>query len=119
MQTTFLMLQDIAQNGTADLMVNADTGESDARFIGQNSIVQMAIVADAIGIEVQVSLSGRVVVPRSTLPAGGTLGVFPNVADFAFEFPAAAGEILKVELREIAGTATTDIMGTISIAPLP
>jgi len=118
MQTTYLMLQNLAANGTADLMVNADTGESDARFIGMNSIVSLAINADAVGIELQVSLSGRVVVPRSTLPAGGTLGVFPNVADFAFEFAAAAGEILKVELREIAAVATTDIMGTITVAPL-
>jgi len=118
MQTTFLMLSNIAANGTSDLMVSADTGESDARFIGMNSIVSVAINASAVGVELQISLSGRVVVPRSTLAAGGTTGVFPNVADFSFEFPAAGGEILKVELREIAGTATTDIMGTITVAPL-
>jgi len=115
---TFLLESNLAANSTNDLMVDADTGESDLRFIGRPSRVTLAIDASAVGVELEISLSGRVVVPRSTLAAGGTTGVFPNVDQIGFGFFAAAGDILKVTLREVAGTATTDVMGSLSIVPI-
>lgn len=115
MATEFLMQTDLAANSFNDLMTDADTGESQLRFITRPSRVTMAIVASAVGITLEIQSGGRTVVPRSTLEAGGTTGVFPNLSDKAFSFMAAAGEKLRVAISEIAGTATTDVMATIDV----
>lgn len=115
MATEFLMQTDLAANSFNDLMVDADTGESQLRFITRPSRVTMAIVASAVGVTLEISSGGRTVVPRSTLEAGGTTGTFPNLSDKAFSFMAAAGEKLRVAVSEIAGTATTDVMATIDV----
>lgn len=114
----FLEVDNLAANAVQDLMVNAATGEAQSRFIERPSQVTLAIVADAVGIELQIFSGLRTIVSRSTLEAGGTVGVFPNLNEKAFSFLSAAGEILRVILRETAGVATTDIMGTVSVEPI-
>ena len=114
----FLEIDNLAANAVQDMMVNALTGEAQNRFVGRPSKVTVAIVADAVGIELQIFAGARTIVPRSTLEAGGTLGVFPNLDQKAFAFLAAQGEILRLIIRETAGVATTDIMATVDVDPV-
>jgi len=118
MSVEFLEIDNIAANTVVDLMINALTGESDARFIEEPSQVTLAILADAVGIEMTITSGKRVIVARSTLDASGTIGQFPNINEKAFSWQAAAGEITRIQLREIAAVATTDVMGSISVEPL-
>jgi len=118
MATEFLLLSNLAANATVDLMTGADTGEADARFIQFASQVTVAIEASAVGIQLNITSGGRTIVERSTLGAGGTTGVFPNVNEQAFQFLAAAGDKLRMPVTEIAGVATTDVMATVDIEPI-
>lgn len=118
MATEYLMVSNIPANAVRDIMVNADTGEAESRFIGRPSKVTFACVASAVGIELEVRSGERTVVPRSTLEAGGTTGVYPNLDQKAVSFFAAAGEKLKFQIRETAAVATTDIMLAIDVEPL-
>ncbi len=118
MALEYLMQSNLAANSTNDLMTDADTGEAQTRFVTRASRVTMAIEASAVGIEVEVYAGIRNVVPRSTLDSGGTTGVFPNVNEKAFSFLAAAGEKLRLVLREIAGVATVDVMAVVDVTPL-
>jgi len=116
--TLFLEVDNLGANATVDLMEGSLVGPVPARFITRPSRVTIAIVADAVGIELTILVGERTVVPRSTLSAGGTLGVFPNVNEIGFSFFAAAGEQLQILLREIAAAATTDIMASVDISPV-
>lgn len=118
MSTEFLLQSNLAANSFNDLMTDADTGESQLRFITRPSRVTVAIDATAVGIVMEIQSGGRTVVPRSTLDAGGTTGVFPNIREKAFSFMAAAGEKLRIGLTETAGTATTDVNCTIDVTPI-
>lgn len=118
MATEYLMLSNIPANAVRDLMTQSDLGESDLRFVGRPSQVVYAAVANAVGIEITVKAGERTVVPRSILEAGGTTGVFPNMAEKANTFLAAAGEKLSFSVRETAGVATTDIMLALSVEPI-
>lgn len=113
----YLMVQNIPANGTRDLFRDADSGESDLRFITQNGTVTMAIVSSAVGIELSIQSQDRNITQRSTLEAGGTTGVFPNMDQKAFTFEVYAGEKLRCNLRETAGVATTDVMAAVSFDP--
>lgn len=118
MAIEYLMLSNIPANAVRDLMVNADTGEADSRFVGRPSQITYAVVANAVGIELEVRAGERTVVPRSTLEAGGVTGVFPNMDQKAVTFYAAAGEKLRFQVRETAGVATTDVMLALDITPV-
>jgi len=114
----FLEVDNIPANAVRDLMVDALTGEADVRFIEAPSEVTLAILANAVGIELTITSGGRVIVQRSTLDSSGTTGQFPNINEKAFSWFAAAGEKLRIQLREIAGVATTDVMGSIAVEPV-
>ncbi len=118
MSTEYIMLSNLGANAVQDMMVNGDTGEADSRFIGRPSQVTYAIVANAVGVELEVRSGERTVVPRSILEAGGVTGVFPNMNEKAVTFGAAAGEKLKFQVRETAAVATTDIMLAIDVEAL-
>lgn len=114
----FLEIDNIAANATVDLMVNALTGEAQSRFINRPSKITVAILADAVGVELQIFSGTRTIVPRSTLDASGTVGQFPNLDQKAFSYLAATGEVQRFILQEVAGVATTDVMGTVDVEPL-
>ena len=117
MPLTQLYVLNLAANAVADMLLDSETGASNMRFVKRPSKCILAIEADAVGIEWRVTAGSRVVVERSTLDASGTDGQFPNLDQKAITFFAAAGEILSIELREIAASATTDIMATLSVEP--
>ena len=114
----YLMQSNLAANSTNDLMTDADTGEAQSRFVQRPARVTVAIEANAVGVELEIYSGARTVVPRSTLDAGGTTGVFPNINEKSFQFFAAAGEKLRFVLRETAGAATTDVMAAVSVQPI-
>ncbi|MEE8504493.1 MAG: hypothetical protein V3T26_08615 [candidate division NC10 bacterium] len=114
----YLEIDNLAANAVADLMVDALTGEAQTRFVNRPSKITVALVANAVGVELQIFAGARTIVPRSTLEAGGTTGVFPNINQKAFSFLAAQGEVLRLIIREIAGVATTDIMAVVDSEPI-
>lgn len=118
MSTEFLMQSNLAANSYNDLMVDADTGESQLRFVGRPSKVTIAIEASAVGIVLDIQSGARTVVPRSTLDAGGTTGEFPNIREKAFSFFAAGGEKLRIGLLETTGGAAIDVMATLDVTPI-
>lgn len=114
----YLMVSNIPANATRDLFRDADSGESDSRFVNRPSQVTIAIVASAVGIVWQLFSGDRVITQRSTLEAGGTTGVFPNMTEKAFQFVAMPGEKLRLMLTETAAVATTDVMAAVNTEPL-
>lgn len=117
MSLVHLYYADLAAYGTIDMLLDAVTGASNARFVKFPSRCVLAIEADAVGLELRVTAGGRTVVERSTLGAGGTDGVMPNLDQKAITFNAAGGDILAIEVRETVNVATTDIMATLSVEP--
>ena len=115
----YLHYQNVAANAVIDMMVNAISGESQARFVTRPSKVTMALEASAAAsAEFQVFSGSRTIVARSACDGGGTDGVFPNIDQKAFSFLAAAGEKISVPVRETAGAGTVDIMLTVSVEPI-
>lgn len=111
----YLMVSNIPSLGTRDLFRDADTGESDLRFITEDGVLTIAIVASAVGVVWALQSQYRNITQNSTLESGGTTGVFPNMSDKAFQFEVFAGEKLRLTLRDTAGVATTDVMAAISL----
>lgn len=115
-----LMVSNIPANAVRDIFLQADTGESQLRFVPTDFgtyLLTIAIVASAVGIELTLLAGERTLLKRSTLEAGGTTGVFPNMDQKAMTFEVYAGEILSTVLRETAGAATTDVMMSASLDP--
>lgn len=111
----FLLLSNLAANSTSDMMVNADTGEVPERFISGPAIIQYALEASAVGCTFEIFVGGIRYVDTSTVDAGGTTGVAPNLNEKASSFEAPYGGTLQVLVSETAGTATTDLMLSIDI----
>lgn len=111
----FVQITNLPANAVRDMMRDADTGEADSRFIQRPSQVTIAIQSSAVGVELEIKSGGRTEVERSTLDAGGTTGVFPNINEKAFQFFAAAGDKLILRVRETTGVATTDIMASVDV----
>ena len=105
-----LMVSNIPSLGTRDMFRDADTGESDFRFITDDGVLAFTIIASAVGIVWQLSSQYRLITELSTLEAGGTTGSYASIADKGQEYPVFAGEKLRLTLRDTAGVATTDVM---------
>jgi hypothetical protein len=111
----WLQVSNVPSLGTRDLFRDADTGESDMRFVTDDGILTIAIVANAVGIVWQLTSQFRNITALSTMEAGGTTGVFPDNLAKGFQFPVYAGEKLRLTLRDTAAVATTDIMAACSL----
>lgn len=115
----YLHYQNIAANAVIDMMRDAISGESQARFVTRPSKVTMAIIASAAAsVEFEVFSGSRTVVARSAMDGGGTDGQFPNINEKAFSFLAAQGEKLSVPCRETAAAGTVDVMLVVSVEPI-
>lgn len=106
-----LMVSNIPALGTRDIFRDADTGESDMRFIQDDGILAFTLVANAVGIVWQLTSQYRNITELSTLEAGGTTGIYASIADKGQEYDVYAGEKLRGTLRDTANVATTDVMG--------
>lgn len=114
----YLYKQNIAASTTYDLMTDADTGESQLRFVGRPSRVTLAIEASAVGCEIEIYSGARTIVARSTLSSGGTDGVFPNLNEKTIGWFAAAGEKQRIVIREVAAAGSQDIMAVMDVQPV-
>lgn len=114
----WLTLTNLPANAIRDLMLDADQGATNLRFISFPSQVTFALNATAVGVEYEVYSGGRRVIERSAIEAGATAGVFPNLDQKGQTFYAAAGDILEFKVRETTGVATTDINMAISVEPV-
>lgn len=110
----FLLNSNIPADTTEDMMEDSDTGAVPERYIAGPARITYALEADAVGVEYQIVVGGVRYVDRSTVDAGGTLGVAPALDAKATSFDCNGGT-LQVIVSEIAGTATTDLMLTIEI----
>jgi len=110
----FLLNSNIPANTLEDMMIDSDTGEVPERYITGPAVITYALEADAVGVTYQIIVGGKRYVDRSTVDAGGTLGVAPNLDSKATSFECDGGT-LQVLVAEEAGTATTDLMLTIEI----
>ncbi len=104
-----LTVTNLGSGAVLDLMVDADQGESQQRFVERNSEITFAINANAATVDIEVFAGTRQVVSRSGIEAGATASVFPNLNEKAVSFFAAQGEKLRFLLRETGAVATTDI----------
>jgi len=111
----YLYKQNIAASTTYDMMTDAGTGEAQSRFIQRPSRVALAIESSAVGCELEVYSGARTIVARSTLAAGGTDGVFPNLNEKTITWLAAAGEKQRIVVRETAGAGNQDIMAVVQV----
>lgn len=114
----YLYKQNIAASTTYDLMADADTGQAQTRVPSRPSKVTLAIEASAVGCELEIYSGARTIVARSTLDAGGTDGVFPNLNEKAISWFAAASEQQRIVIREVAAAGNQDIMATIAVEPV-
>lgn len=109
-RTEQLMVSNIPALGTRDVFRDADTGESDLRFISFDGILSFTLVASAVGIVWQLLSQFRVITQLSTLEAGGTTGVYASLQDKGVSYEVFAGEKLRMIVRDTANVATTDVM---------
>lgn len=55
--------------------------------------------------------------PDMPVSAGGTAGVFPDQSNSFIELLGAAGDLVKIQYRELDGVATTDVMTEVRLFP--
>jgi hypothetical protein len=115
-RTEQLMVSNIPALGTRDLFRDADTGESDLRFVSEDGELGFTLVASAVGIVWQLLSQFRVITQLSTLEAGGTTGVYASFQDKGVSYEVFGGEKLRFVLRDTANVATTDVMGFFSFS---
>jgi hypothetical protein len=109
-KTAQLMVSNVPANGKKDVFRDADTGESDFRFISEYGRLAFTIIANAVGIVWSLSSQYRNICEESTLDAGGTTGIYASIADKGQEYEVFPGEKLRLTIRDTAGVATTDVM---------
>lgn len=102
----------LAANTTSANLIAGQTYE----FVGEDSQVAVRSVSSAAGIKMTVQVDGTTVMDDQEIPfIGTTLIDNEHVID---TFDVAGGSRLLVRLRETAGVATTDILGSLEITPL-
>lgn len=110
-----ILLTNLAALATADMLVDGDQGESDARWIQRDGMMTYAIHASAVGIVLSIRSQNRTIAPRQAVEAGATTGVFPNMTEKGVQVAVFAGEKIVFEVRETSNVATTDIMLSVDV----
>ena len=83
------------------------------------ALVEIAVIASAIGSANMTITSGSdTLAEDQVVGGGGTDGVYPDNDKPDMEDLAAAGDRLKISIRETAAAGTVDIMGWIRITRL-
>lgn len=83
------------------------------------AMVEIAVVASAINSANMTVTSGSdTLAEDQVVGGGGTDGVYPDNDKPDLEDIAAAGDRLKISIRETAGAGTVDIMGWVRITRL-
>lgn len=90
---------------------------SQYEFLPWPAVIRIAMVATTTGVVAAVSSGSDVLQEEGPVAGGGTAGVFPNRENFDLEDVAAAGDRLKIALRETAA-GTPSVMILVDITPL-
>lgn len=84
------------------------------RFLAIDSIIEYTILADVVDATYNVTLGSNTEVQESNVSGGGTIGIFPNFADFAKTIVGEAGDELAFT---IVVTGTDTIMLEVHLTP--
>ncbi len=99
-------------NGTADPLSG-----SQYEFLPWPAVVRIAMVSTTTGVVATVSSGSDILQEEGPVGGGGTIGVFPDRENFDLEDVAAAGDRLKIGLRETAA-GTPSVMILVDLTPL-
>ncbi len=118
--TIFRTLTNLGSGAVVDMLQTSDQGEVRARFLSRPSRITFALNCTGAvgGQEYVVEATDRLLVARSEVAVGATLGIMPLMNEVGLTVIAAAGEILSVTLRELGAVATTDFNLAMSITPI-
>lgn len=106
-----------SQNIAANATVTPLTGWQYER-LPWPALVEIAYIATAIGLVATVYSGSDTLAEESPVSAGGTDGVLPDQDKPMLEDIAAAGDKIKISVRETAGAATNDLMGWVRVTRL-
>jgi len=110
-QRTTLM----AANGTSQPLQLAPAWQH--RFPETDVIFEYSIVSTDVNVEYEVTSGSDVLVQRSPVPGGGTIGVFPSFQDVKKAIVAFAGREIAVTLFETNG-GTPSVMLEVHLTPV-
>jgi hypothetical protein len=88
------------------------------RYAPFNGLVRIGLHGThaAAGADVSIFTGSQNVVEQSPISAGATDGVMPAPLNTPyFEFMAQSGDLISMRINELAGVATSDIMGFVAI----
>jgi len=111
MPTIRVLTTDIPANGSANPLQG-----NQYEYLPFPARVEFAVVASAAGIDVTVYSGSDLLQQGGPASVKATPVLYPD--DFLLDDVAGQGERLNVILREIAGTALTDIETVVKITPL-
>jgi hypothetical protein len=100
----------LAANGTANPLSG-----SQYEYLPFPANVEIAVIADATGVLMTVSSGSDVLMEEGFVPFKATAPVYPD--DYLLQDVAAAGDRLKVALRDTSGVART-VYTSVKITPL-
>jgi len=110
---TFRYTTVMTANGSADPLANWQY-----RYLPWPARVEHLNVSTDVNVVKTVTSGAETIVEESPVQAGGVAGVTPSPLNVSADsWNAAAGDLLKVGLRETAG-GTPSVMGVIEVTPL-
>lgn len=87
------------------------------RFPETDVIMSYSIISTTTGAEYEITSGSEVLVQRSPVPGGGTIGVFPSFQDVKKDIVAFAGREIAITIFEVlAGTPT--VMTEVHLTPV-
>ena len=105
------------QNVTASSTVEPLTGWQYER-LPFPALVEIALIADEIGFVATITSGSDTLGEEAPVSAGGTDGVLPDQDKPQYEDVAAAGDKLKIKVRETQASGTGDLMGWVRVTRL-
>jgi len=82
------------------------------------ALVEIAFISDEIGFLANVYSGSDTLAEEQPLSAGGTDGVLPDFDKPMLEDLAAAGDKIKIRIRETQASGTGDVMGWVRITQI-
>lgn len=91
---------------------------SQYEFLPWPAVVRIAMNAEDGGVVATVSSGSDVLQEEGPISIRETAGVFPNRENFDLEDLAAAGDRLKIRLRNTGAATTPEVLGLVDLTPL-
>lgn len=104
--------EEMAATGTADPLSG-----SQYEFLPWPAVVRIALNSEDGNVLATVSSGSDVLQEEGPVSIRATAGIFPNRENFDLEDVAAAGDRLKIRLRN-TGAGTPEVLGLVDLTPL-